>query len=197
MAEGKRALVLVDIQRDFCEGGALAVEGGADVAERIRELIDLGAWDHVVATRDMHVDPGEHFSDTPDFSDTWPVHCVLGTEGADFHPSVPMEHIDAEFHKGAYAPAYSGYEGVNPEGGISLVEWLHGKGVTSVDIAGIATDHCVLATALDAVEAGFETRVLLDWCAGVARETVNQACIRMSEAGVELVTGKAAEVVTG
>jgi nicotinamidase/pyrazinamidase len=178
-----RALIIVDVQLDFCEGGSLAVAGGASVATRINGV--SAGYDHVVATRDYHVDPGAHFSDSPNFSDTWPVHCVVGTAGAAFHPALDVAPIEAVFAKGEYAAAYSGFEGAEP-GGAGLAEWLRARGVTEVDVVGIATDHCVRATALDAVRAGFAATVLLDLTAGVAPETTAAALDELRAAGVAL-----------
>ncbi|MER6910604.1 isochorismatase family protein [Streptomyces sp. NPDC000594] len=187
-----RALIVVDVQNDFCEGGSLAVAGGAEVAAAVTELIGDSARDtyrHVVATRDCHVDPGDHFSDTPDYENSWPVHCVAGTEGVGFHPNfapaVASGAIDAVFDKGAYAAAYSGFEGSN-ENGHTLAEWLRDHEVTEVDVVGIATDHCVRATALDAVREGFTTRVLLDLTAGVSRERTEWVLKELRTAGVAL-----------
>lgn len=183
----KKALIVVDVQNDFCEGGSLAVSGGADVASAISAYLAERGGDHahVVATRDHHVDPGSHFSDTPDFVDSWPPHCVAGTPGAEFHPNLVTEPVEAVFDKGAYEAAYSGFEGATAEG-VSLEEWLRRHGVTDVDVVGIATDHCVRATALDAVRAGFGARVLLGMTAGVARPTVDKALRELAEADVVL-----------
>jgi len=182
----RRALLVVDVQNDFCEGGSLAVVGGAAVAAAISDHIRAGGgYDHVVATRDHHVDPGEHFSEAPDFVDTWPVHCRARTPGASFHPDLDVAAIEAVFDKGDYAAAYSGFEGADP-GGATLHAWLAARGVTAVTIAGIATDHCVRATALDAARAGFTTTVLLDLCAGVAPATTERALAQMAAAGVTL-----------
>ncbi|CCH28485.1 isochorismatase family protein [Actinosynnema sp. NPDC047251] len=180
-----RALIVVDVQNDFCEGGSLAVPGGAAVAAAISSHVAAGGYDHVVATRDYHVDPGDHFSATPDFVDSWPVHCVAGTAGASFHPEFDVTPVEAVFSKGAYAAAYSGFEGASG-GGESLTDWLRRRGVEQVDVVGIATDHCVRATALDAASAGFATTVLLGLTAGVARATVDTALDRLREAGVTL-----------
>ncbi|WP_367131734.1 isochorismatase family protein [Saccharothrix sp. HUAS TT1] len=180
-----KALIVVDVQNDFCEGGSLAVTGGAAVAAAISAHVASSSYDHVVATRDYHVDPGSHFSETPDFVDSWPVHCVAGTAGASFHPELDVTAVEAVFSKGEYAAAYSGFEGASG-GGERLVEWLRARGVEQVDVVGIATDHCVRATALDAVGAGFATTVLLDLTAGVARATVDSALARLGEAGVTL-----------
>src|SRR5690242_16487510 len=106
-----RALIIVDVQNDFCEGGSLAVPGGAAVAEHISEYVGVSDYEAVVATRDYHVDPGRHFSQQPDFVDTWPPHCRAGTPGADFHPNLNPAPIQEIFSKGAYAGAYSGFEG--------------------------------------------------------------------------------------
>ncbi|MEV7613503.1 isochorismatase family protein [Streptomyces sp. NPDC089799] len=197
-----RALIVVDVQNDFCEGGSLAVAGGADVAAAITELIAQATpgYRHVVATRDHHVDPGDHFARPPaepDYENSWPVHCVAGTEGVGFHPNfapaVASGAVAAVFDKGAHAAAYSGFEGAD-ENGAGLAEWLRERGVTEVDVVGIATDHCVRATALDAVREGFRTHVLLDLTAGVAPHTTERALAELREAGVEL-TG--APVLTG
>ncbi|MEV7778681.1 isochorismatase family protein [Kitasatospora sp. NPDC088351] len=187
-----RALIVVDVQNDFCEGGSLAVSGGAEVAAAITDLIAESSpgYQHILATRDNHIDPGDHFSDRPDYINSWPVHCVAGTEGVGFHPnfapSVTSGAIEAVFDKGAYAAAYSGFEGID-ENNRGPVEWLRERQVTEVDVVGLATDHCVKATALDAARAGFTTRVLLDLTAGVMPATVSAALEELRAAGVELV----------
>ncbi|MFP5022683.1 isochorismatase family protein [Pseudonocardia phyllosphaerae] len=183
-----RALIVVDVQNDFCEGGALGVAGGAAVAAGIGPLARDGGYDHVVATRDVHVDPGPHFSETPDFVDSWPPHCKAQTPGASFHPALDVAPIECVFDKGAYTSAYSGFEGASRnESGVPLGDWLDERGVTVVDVVGLATDHCVRATALDAARLGLETRVLLAHCAGVAPETVQRALGELREAGVTVV----------
>ncbi|KOX00980.1 amidase [Streptomyces sp. NRRL B-1140] len=188
----RRALIVVDVQNDFCEGGSLAVSGGADVAAAVTELIGQAAgsgYQHVVATRDHHIAPGGHFSTNPDYARSWPAHCVAGTEGVGFHPNfapaVASGSIDAVFDKGAYSAAYSGFEGAD-ENGTPLADWLRSREVTEVDVVGIATDHCVRATALDAAREGFRTHVLLDLTAGVAQESTERALEELREAGVEL-----------
>ncbi|MBJ7905192.1 isochorismatase family protein [Streptomyces sp. NPDC004549] len=196
----RRALIVVDVQNDFCEGGSLAVAGGADVAAAVTELIGQAAgsgYRHVVATRDHHIAPGGHFADNPDYVHSWPAHCVAGTEGVGFHPNfapaVASGAVDAVFDKGAYSAAYSGFEGAD-ENGTDLASWLRERGVEEVDVVGIATDHCVRATALDAAREGFRTHVLLDLTAGVSQETTDRALESLREAGVKL-TGK--PVVSG
>jgi len=194
-----RALVVVDVQNDFCEGGSLAVEGGSAVAAAVTRLLrSAGGYAHVVATRDHHVDPGEHFAEEPDYRDSWPPHCRAGTPGADFHPDLDTGRFEAVFSKGTYEAAYSGFEGTD-EHGTPLAQWLRERGVTDIDIVGIATDHCVRATALDALAEGFGVRVLLSFTAGVAEETIRAALDRMREAGVELITEVTVEdgVATG
>jgi nicotinamidase/pyrazinamidase len=183
-----RALVVVDVQVDFCEGGSLAVEGGADVAAAVTRHARERADDYaaVVATQDWHVDPGDHFSDTPDFVRSWPVHCVAGTAGAAPHPAFDLGVAQEVFRKGAYEAAYSGFEGA-AEDGTSLADWLRDKAVGEVDVVGIATDHCVRATALDAAAAGFGVRVLLPLVAGVSPATTEAALAELRAAGVELV----------
>jgi nicotinamidase/pyrazinamidase len=183
-----RALIIVDVQNDFCEGGSLAVGGGAGVAAAISSVLSAGGWDHVVATKDYHIDPGAHFSDHPDFLDSWPPHCVVGTGGADFHPDLATDRVEAVFHKGEHKAAYSGFEG-HTDAGETLADWLREREVTEVDVVGIATDHCVRATALDSVAAGFATTVLLDLTAGVADATTAAALDEFRAASVR-TTGK-------
>ncbi|MFD7500569.1 isochorismatase family protein [Streptomyces sp. NPDC059850] len=186
-----RALIVVDIQNDFCEGGSLAVTGGADIAAAITDYIGEASpgYRHIVASRDRHIDPGDHFSEHPDYERTWPPHCVAGTEGVGFHPNfapaVASGAIDAVFDKGAYAAAYSGFEGVD-EHGTTLAAWLRERAVTEVDVVGIATDHCVRATALDARREGFVTHVLLGLTVGVAPVTTQRALEELRDAGVRL-----------
>ncbi|HKV20231.1 MAG TPA: isochorismatase family protein [Mycobacterium sp.] len=181
-----RALLIVDVQNDFCEGGSLEVVGGQTVARAITEFLTTPqSYDHIVATKDFHIDPGGHFSEHPDFAASWPRHCVVGTHGADFHPEFDHSTVEAVFTKGRYAAAYSGFEGTD-DAGTTLADWLRQRDVDEVDIVGIATDYCVLATATDAAEAGFTTRVLVDLTAGVAEETSTKAVATMRAAGVEV-----------
>jgi nicotinamidase/pyrazinamidase len=193
-----RALIVVDVQNDFCEGGSLAVSGGAGVAARISRFIAerSGDYDAVVATRDWHVDPGDHFSERPDFMDSWPPHCVAESDGAAFHPALDdavdfAESISVVFSKGHYSAAYSGFEGATDRGE-DLASWLRDAGIEDVDVAGIATDYCDRATALDAVGHGFRVRLLTDLCAGVASDTTERALREMEQAGVELIESRRA-----
>ena len=179
-----RALIVVDVQNDFCEGGSLAVTGGAAVAAAVTEHVRASDYAHVVATRDHHIDPGAHFAERPDFLDSWPAHCVVGTGGVELHPALDRGPLQAIFDKGEYAAAYSGFEG--SAGGVGLADWLRERGVDAVDIAGIATDHCVRATALDAVAEGFTARVLLHLTAGVTDGTTDAAVEELRAAGVQL-----------
>ncbi|WP_227998824.1 nicotinamidase [Nocardia australiensis] len=180
-----RALIIVDVQNDFCEGGSLAVSGGAAVATRISDHLAASDYAAIVATRDYHIDPGAHFSENPDFLDTWPPHCRVGTPGAEFHPNLELTPIQETFSKGEYAAAYSGFEGAASDG-TPLAEWLRSRDIDAVDVVGIATDHCVRATALDAESEGFDTRVLLGLTAGVSPATTATALERLRAAGVEL-----------
>ena len=182
-----RALVIVDVQRDFCEEGSLGVAGGAALARRITAYVAERRHDYaaVVATRDCHVDPGEHFSDDPDYGRSWPAHCVEGTAGAQFHPDLDASVVEAVFDKGRHAAAYSGFEG-ETVGGERLAEWLRARMIGAVDVVGIATDYCVRATALDAVAAGFATTVLDDLVAGVSEATTRAAKAELATAGVSL-----------
>ncbi|MBI4899252.1 MAG: isochorismatase family protein [Actinobacteria bacterium] len=189
---GKRALIVVDVQNDFCEGGSLAVAGGAKVAADISAYLAAGpGYDLVVATRDAHVDPGSHFSATPDFVDSWPPHCVVGTPGQELHPNLAFRDFDGVFDKGAHEAAYSGFEGSNAEGR-GLDEFLAESGVTDVDVCGIATDYCVRATAEDAAMLGYVTTVLTDLTAAVAPERVEATYEALADSGIAVTTSRGA-----
>jgi nicotinamidase/pyrazinamidase len=182
-----RALIIVDVQNDFCEGGSLAVAGGAAVARGITSLLakpDHG-YDHVVATKDFHIEPGSHFAAEPDYAKSWPVHCVAGSAGSEFHPELDTAPIEATFRKGAHAAAYSGFEGTADDG-TPLADWLRAREVDQVDVVGIATDYCVRSTAADAVANGFGTRVLLGLTAGVAPGSTSEAIESLRGAGVDV-----------
>jgi nicotinamidase/pyrazinamidase len=191
MAEAPRALIIVDVQNDFCEGGSLAVAGGAEVARRISEHVAAHGEEYaaVVATADWHDDPGAHFSATPDYAQSWPAHCRVGTDGALFHPNAEraFEDVEAIFRKGLHSAAYSGFEGFTVEADhrVPLADWLRDRAIEEVDVVGIATDHCVRATALDAENEGFRTRVLLGLTAGVDAGSTARALAELAAAGVE------------
>lgn len=193
----KRALLIVDVQHDFCEGGSLPVTGGVAVAGAISAHVEARADDYaaIVATADWHVDPGDHWATDgePDFATSWPVHCEVGTQGADFRPELDgaLAHVQEVFRKGEHEAAYSGFEGSAYVGGqlVGLGDWLRERDIGAVDVCGIATDHCVRATALDARREGLATTVLLPLCAGVAPETTEAALTEMREAGVTFDDG--------
>ncbi len=182
-----RALIIVNVQNDFCEGGSLAVQGGAATAAAISEYLTAEGptYAHIIASRDFHIDPGSHFSASPDYSRSWPPHCVAGSTGAQFHPDFDTSAVDAVFSKGAHEAAYSAFEGTD-EAGTPLGTWLREHGVDELDVVGLATDYCVRATALDAAKQGFATRVLLRFTAGVDPLTTREALAAMRAAGVEL-----------
>ena len=183
-----RALVIVDVQPTFCEGGSLAVEGGNQVAADIAALINS---DHgyalVVTTQDWHIEPGNHFSNDPDFIDSWPPHGVADSPDAALHPALSnaTQHIDRGVRKGQYAAAYSGFEGTTVDG-ISLLTLLRDAEITNVDVVGLAFDHCVRATALDAAKEGFTTKILVGFTASVANDTAAAARVELRGAGVIL-----------
>jgi len=186
-----RGLLVVDVQNDFCEGGALGVEGGNRVASGITDFIAAHASEYavIVASRDWHDpdnDNGGHFApegEAPNFVTTWPVHCVAGTAGAEYHPDLILPNQTLHVKKGQGVPSYSMFEGHSEEGR-TVEEILTGAGVTEVDVVGIATDHCVRASALDARGVGFEVRVLNDLIAAVSPDTERSARAEMTEAGV-------------
>jgi nicotinamidase/pyrazinamidase len=186
----RTALIVVDVQRDFCEGGSLAVPGGEAAAAGISDLIDAagGAYDLVVATRDWHVEPGSHFAapgTEPDYDKTWPRHCIAGTPGAEWHPDLRLPPNVAVVSKGQRAAAFSGFEG-RDEAGQTLADVLRAADVGRVDVVGIATSYCVKATALDAVKAGFSTRVLAPLTADVDPATTPRTLERLRKAGVAI-----------
>lgn len=186
-----RALLVVDVQPTFCEGGALGVEGGNAVAEAIAAYAaqNRGRYDLVVTTQDWHIEPGAHFSDAPDFVDTWPPHGVAGTAEAELHPALAGLQPDSSVKKGEYAAAYSGFEAVDAEGR-SLAALLDAGQVTDVDVVGIAESHCVKATTLDALTLGLRARVLTDLTVPVTPEQGLQAREAMAAAGAELVASQ-------
>lgn len=183
-----RALIIVDVQLTFCEGGALAVEGGNAVAEKIADFVteNQEEYDLVVTTQDWHIDPGAHFSETPDFVDTWPPHGVAGTPEAELHDAIADLPIDDSVKKGQHAAAYSGFEGVN-KAGQTLEEILRAAEITEVDVVGLAESHCVKDTALDAIDLGWPTRVISDLTVPVSEELGKAAREEMHRAGIDQV----------
>jgi nicotinamidase/pyrazinamidase len=185
-----RALFIIDVQNDFTEGGALGVDGGAAVAAAISGFLQAHAGEYAVilASRDWHDadnDNGGHFSAEPDFVDSWPAHCVAGTAGAEYHPALDTTRVTYHVRKGQGAPAYSIFEG-RTEAGSTVHNILDEHGIDAVDVVGIATDHCVRASALDALDHGQRVRVLTDLVAGVAPTTSEAALAELAHAGVNL-----------
>ncbi|MDX2376926.1 isochorismatase family protein [Microbacterium sp. LRZ72] len=184
------ALFIVDVQNDFTEGGALGVDGGDAVAEGITAHLKDHAdeYEIIIASRDWHDgdnDNGGHFAGEPDFVDTWPVHCVAGSEGAEYDPGLDTSAVTHHVKKGQGVPAYSLYEGATEEGR-TVGELLETHGVIDVDVVGIATDHCVRASVLDAIEHGRHVRVLTHLIAGVTPETSERALAELGHAGAEI-----------
>ena len=186
-----RALFIVDVQNDFTEGGALGVAGGDAVATGITAYLGEHAVDYtlVIASRDWHDadgDNGGHFAaGEPDFVDTWPVHCVAGTPGADYDPGLDTSAVTHHVKKGQGKPAYSLFEGVT-DAGETVGDLLTSHGVVDVDVVGIATDYCVRASALDAVAHGRRVRIFTDLVAGVAAASTETALAELAHAGAEL-----------
>ncbi|WP_087009258.1 isochorismatase family protein [Gulosibacter sp. 10] len=186
-----RALLIVDVQNDFTEGGALGTEGGAQVAADVTAHARAHRDEYalVLASRDWHDadgDNGGHFAAEPDYVDTWPVHCVAGTDGADYHPGLDRALIDVEVFKGQGAPHYSAFQG-RTESGQRLAEVLAERGIRELDVVGIATDHCVRASALDALEAGLDVRVLDGLTSAVGEESRAAALAEVRAAGGSVV----------
>jgi nicotinamidase/pyrazinamidase len=187
-----KALLVIDVQNDFCEGGALAVAGGAAVAKKISAYLATTDYDLVVASRDWHDSDNTnsgHFAEPgsePNYTTTWPVHCVAETPGAAYHPNLATEKIDVDIYKGQGQNGYSIFEGVTSEGQ-AFADLLQSRGVTQVDVVGIATDHCVLASALDAKNSGLEVRVISSLTAGVSADSTEAAIDKLIDSGVEVV----------
>jgi nicotinamidase/pyrazinamidase len=187
----RNALVIVDVQNDFCEGGSLPVVGGTAVAANVASHVrkHRSEYDLVVATRDYHEEPGDHFATQPDFVDSWPKHCVIGTHGADLctpiSELVREELVQSVVDKGRRTAAYSGFEAMDPNGH-PLLDVLREAGIDSVHICGLATDYCVLATALDARKHELPVRVLVNLCAAVAEQSGQRALEKMKSAGCKL-----------
>jgi nicotinamidase/pyrazinamidase len=187
-----KAILVVDVQNDFCEGGSLAVSGGAAVAKKISEYLKSSNYDLVVASRDWHDSDNNnsgHFADLdaePDYKTSWPIHCVANSEGANYHPNLDVDLIQAHVFKGQGAHGYSAFEGVTAEGG-TLEELLKLKGIKQLDVVGIATDHCVLASALDAKKLGLAVRVISSLTAGVSTESTERAIDSLIDSGVEVL----------
>lgn len=200
----RKALIVVDVQPTFCEGGELGVEGGNAVAERIAEYVTAHGdeYAYIATTQDWHIEPGEHWSEQPDFVDTWPVHGKAGTPTADLHPAIQALNIAHHFKKGQYSAAYSGFEGIEDntdriqtrdevaaeaEAGRTLATALADADVTQVDVVGIAESHCVKETALDAQRLGYDVRVFTDLTVPVSAELGQAAREEMSDNDIELV----------
>lgn len=187
----RNALLAVDLQSDFVQEGSLPVPNGLQVAAQVARHIRhfKTEYDFVVASRDYHEDPQDHFSATPDFINTWPPHCVIGTPGVAFVP--PIQNLVREkliqtvVSKGRHAAAYSAFEGVDARGHY-LVDVLKEQRIDHIDICGIATDYCVRASALDARKNAFQVRILVNLCAAVTETTGLQAIEEMKAAGCQI-----------
>lgn len=177
----RKALIIVDVQNDFIEGGALGVNGGKIACENIVSLLEdeeaMADIDYVITTQDWHINPGDHFSENPDFIDSWPVHCVAEEYGSEIAEplvtALEKRKVNAVIKKGEYTAAYSGFEGHDKDRA-SLRSNLRGFGVTDVILVGIATDYCVAETALHAAEYGYKTTILTDYCATINEEKLEE-----------------------
>lgn len=187
-----KALFIVDVQNDFTERGALGVAGGDEVAARITRFLASHAEDYeiIVASRDWHDgdnDNGGHFATgEPDFIDSWPVHCVGGTYGAQYDDVFDTSSVTHHLKKGQGKPAYSLFEGVADDG-TTAAQLLDAHGIIDIDVVGLATDYCVRASALDAIAHGRRVRVFTDLVAGVHPESSDKALAEIAHAGAELV----------
>jgi nicotinamidase/pyrazinamidase len=185
-----RALIVVDVQNDFCPGGSLAVTNGDDVAQEITEWASAFADDYelIVATQDWHpTGEFDHFSENPDFETTWPPHCVQNTEGAELHHDLKLPVSRTRYvRKGQTSAAYSGFEGTDILSHNTLDQLLKYYEIEAVDVVGLALDYCVKATALDAVALGYATSVLLPLTAGVGSLSTGRALEALEASGVAL-----------
>lgn len=187
-----RALLIIDVQNDFCEGGALAVAGGAAVAGKISKYLESSSYDLVVASRDWHDsdnDNSGHFAQAgqdPNYTTNWPVHCVAETPGAAYHPNLDTSSIDEHIYKGQGKNGYSIFEGIT-KNGHSFEQLLAQNQIDEVDVVGIATDHCVLASAMDSKSHGLKVRVISSLTAGVSEASTEAAIDQMIDNGIEVV----------
>lgn len=204
--QAKEAIIVVDVQNDFVDG-SLGTDRGLEVARGINawlgglvhtdeEEAEVGvgspaaARPLIVGTKDWHIKPEGHFApegEEPDYKDTWPVHCVADTHGAQVCAELNPELVDVWFHKGEYTAAYSGFEGHLAGEEQTLQQWLNSYEVESVTIVGIATDFCVRATAEDALRAGYGVTVIEDLCAAVSEDGATQALDALRAAGAEVI----------
>lgn len=192
----KRALLIVDVQPTFCEGGALAVEGGDAIARAVADFAkrQRQGYDSIITTQDWHIEPGRHFAtppEEPDFVDTWPPHGIAGTAEAELHPALSNVDVDVSVKKGQYDAGYSGFDGAD-ETGRSVADVLGDRGIETVDVVGLVESHCVRATALDARDRGLRARVLSDLTIPVSEEQGVAARNEMTAAGVELLDSSTA-----
>jgi nicotinamidase/pyrazinamidase len=190
----QKALLVIDVQNDFCEGGALACESGSSVAGKITSFLKVqkANYDFVIASRDWHT-PGQSndghfapFGTEPDFVSTWPIHCVADTFGAEYHPNLDQSLIDIHIKKGQGANGYSIFDGTD-EQGVPFPDLLKSLKVSKVDVVGIATDYCVRASALDAVSRNLDVTVITSLTAGVSAASVENAIDEMVDAGITVV----------
>ena len=187
-----RALVIVDVQRDFCEGGALAVPGGSELAALISRYVarasSSGApYAVVVTSQDWHIDPAGHFAppgQEPDYASTWPRHCLAGGAGAVLHPDLDAPGA-LHIYKGQYAAAFSAFEGTDDQGR-GLATLLGEAGVGHVDIVGIATSFCDKQTAMSSVALGFRTTLVTDLCVDVPGAPTSATLAELAGLGVHL-----------
>ena len=195
----RTALLVIDVQNDFCEGGALACSGGAGVATAITRYLESAKPEYVavIASRDWHTpndQNGGHFpppGEQPNFVTTWPLHCIADTPGAAYHPNLDATLIDFHIFKGQGSNGYSIFEGKTGDGE-TISDLLSRLQVSAVDVVGIATDHCVRASALDAKQHGLDVRVLTNLITGVAAESSEAALEELRAVGVETVTSDSA-----
>lgn len=201
-----KALIIVDVQPTFCEGGELGVAGGSAVADRIAQYVNMHRNDYtyIATTQDWHIEPGSHFSEHPDFVDSWPKHGLAGTANAELMPQIAALELSHHFKKGQYASAYSGFEGIEDntaniqtreefaamqQEGRTLARSLQDAGVDHVDVVGLAESHCVKETALDARKLGYAVTVFEDMTEPVSENQGIEARNEMTEAGIELGKG--------
>lgn len=184
------ALVVVDVQNDFCEDGSLPVTGGREIARKVYNLLSSPGiddrYDFKIATKDFHVDPGGHWSPSPDFKNSWPVHCRAGSWGADFAKPLEYRLFDAVFYKGRSEAAYSGFQGFHRKTLEPLQDWLRARDVHHLFVCGLATDYCVRETAVDGRVNGYDVTFISALSAGVAESTTRDAIGGMSLAGVRI-----------
>lgn len=192
--QDKKGLLVVDVQNDFCLGGALEVPGSERVVQNIKYHIEnnRATYHTLIFTKDWHIRPDTHFSDTPDYKDTWPRHCVADTYGAAIHRTLAPFSMGAAAKiilKGEYSAGYSGFDGHLVDSRTTLLEYLRSMDNMELVVCGLAFDYCVRSTAIDSAKYSFKTSVLMECTAAVSNSNNFRICDELESHKVTLISG--------